>query len=422
MKTNVDQVVSKLVVKVAERRITAPTWESRASARTARKERGENQAIVARVLARETPFEKRERALRCLHGKCHSLCEKCAGLTGCEIQKWNKHRTKGRHVNRDRGTLNRYVPVRISRADCDLVPRGDNYDWYLCLDCDRQIEIAHSKKELTHCPTCKGTVARMPEPFQRYQFSLEIGTGAPSNDYDDDNERAVRNVLRSEEAFVAADLFADSNSRFQKGGTGYLRIPLDAPRSTRADAPEWIRVRESFLRTLRPTRAARGEKILSEFYLEGKTDAQIAEIVGWTKDAVKKERRSLIKDGDEFFRPRPAGYPPSPAIGEGDKHHEKSDPLCQNHPPSSAMSGDATPAIPLQEARPVSPAESVAVCSPDPTVLYLYPVFDSNGERFAKMDGHFVRVADLNGFLREEAIAARNREHLENDEPDELTD
>ncbi len=334
MKMNADRAASKLVVNIAARRVTPADRDGRASARTARKERDENQAIVERVLARETAREKHERGFRCSHGKCRTLCEKCAGLTSVEIQRWNKHRTKGRCINRDRGTLNRYVPVRISRADCNLVPRGESCDWYQCLDCDRLIEMANSKKELTHCPTCGGIVAWVPEPFQKYQFSLEIRGGASNDDYgcDDDNERSVGNVLRSEEAFVAADLFADANSRFQKGGTGYLRIPLDAPRNTRADAPEWIHVRESFLRTRRSSRAARGEKILSGFYLEDKTDAQIAEIVGWTKDAVKKERKSLIKDGDEFFRPRPAGYPPSPAIGERDKHHEKSDPLCPNHP------------------------------------------------------------------------------------------
>jgi hypothetical protein len=70
----------------------------------------------------------------------------------------------------------------------------------------------------------------------------------------------------------------------------------------------------------------------------------------------------------------------------------------------------------------VVPIDFVAVCSPERNLLNLLPVFDANGERFAKKDGHFVRVAELDGFLREEAVAARNREHLENDEPDELTD
>jgi hypothetical protein len=85
------------------------------------------------------------------------------------------------------------------------------------------------------------------------------------------------------------------------------------------------------------------------------------------------------------------------------------------------MTGEVTPAIPLQEAHPVIPTDFVAVCSPEPNLLNLRPVFDANGERFAKKDGHFVRVADLDGFLREEAVAARNRERLENDEPGELT-
>jgi hypothetical protein len=332
VKTNADRGARNLVVKAGARRAAIPAWEGTALARTARKVRDENQAIVESVLARETPREKHERAFRCSHGEYRSLCLKCAALTSSEIRHWDKHRTKGRRINR--GPLNRYIPVRISRADCNFVPRGGNCDLYQCLDCGGYIEIAHSKKELTHCPTCKGMVAWVPDPFQRYQFSLEIGGGSPSNEYDDDKEMSVGNVLRSEEAIVAADLFFDPNSRFQKGGTGYLRIPLDAPRNTRADAPEWIHGRESFLRTLRSTRAARGEKILSGFYLEDKTDTQIAQIVGWSKDAVKKERKSLIKDGDEFFQPRPAGYPPSPAVGERDKHPEKSNPLCQNHPPS----------------------------------------------------------------------------------------
>jgi hypothetical protein len=247
VKMKSDRVTSKLVVNIAARRAIVPARESRASAMSAGRERDEDQAIVESLLARETPSEKRGRALRCSHGKCRSLCWKCAGLTSSEIQKWDKHRTKGRRINR--GTLNRYIPVKISRADCVLVSRPKS------------------------------------------------GVSSPD-------------VSNSSEFVVA--LFFDPNSRFQKGGTGYLRIPLDAARSTRADSPAWIHVRESFLRTLRPTRAARGEKILSEFYLEDKTDAQIAEIVGWTKDALKKERKHLIKNGDEFFQPRPAGYPLAP--------------------------------------------------------------------------------------------------------------
>jgi hypothetical protein len=112
-------------------------------------------------------------------------------------------------------------------------------------------------------------------------------------------------------------LFSEPNNRFQGGGTGYLRIPLDAPRKTRADAPPWFECRASYFRTLRTRRAVRAEQILSEFYACAKTDAQIAGTLGWKKDSVKKEREELIRRGNRYFQNLTrVEHPPKPAINE----------------------------------------------------------------------------------------------------------
>jgi hypothetical protein len=122
------------------------------------------------------------------------------------------------------------------------------------------------------------------------------------------------------EDITVRDLYCDPNSGFQKGGTGYLRIPLDAPRKTRTDAPEWIPDRGIFIHNLRPRRAARAERILCGFYVDGQTDKQIADAVGWSKDAIKKERYALIRRGNDFFRIPAAKRPPCPAIDETQHH------------------------------------------------------------------------------------------------------
>jgi hypothetical protein len=214
----------------------------------------------------------------------------------------------------------------------------------------------------------------------------------------------------SHEDALLSDLFTDPNSRFQEGGTGYLRIPLDAPRTDRrADAPEWLDCRESFLRTLRKPRAERAELILQGFYVEEKTDEQIAEAVGWAKDSIKKERKHLINEGNNFFRVSAAKHPPSPAITEG---HGSNPPSVSSRAthflPNAASQKTLTSARPRKDFR-VLPTGSIAVRSPEPNVLRLDPVFEDRGERFAKTADGFVRLVDLKGFLREETAAPRSR-------------
>jgi hypothetical protein len=123
------------------------------------------------------------------------------------------------------------------------------------------------------------------------------------------------------EAIPVCDLYSDPNSGFQKGGTGYLRVPLDAPRNTKADSPEWLLDRELFFQTLSPRRAVRAERIFCGFYINGQTDKEIACAVSWTKDALKKERYALRRKGNEFFRSLTARRPPCSAIDET-QHHQ----------------------------------------------------------------------------------------------------
>ena len=193
--------------------------------------------------------------------------------------------------------------VLVSRRK-KTVAKNEISDWYRCLKCERITEVP-SKNELTECPHCGGAVVAVAEPFQTTQFSPRIGGGSKRTAYagaapaPKPRRFEGRKLTKGE---TLKDLYNDPNSRFQKGGTGYLRIPLDEPRSTRAAAPEWLHRRKDFFKTLKANRAARAERILSGFYLEGKTDSQIAETLGWTKDAVKTERADLIEMGNRFFR------------------------------------------------------------------------------------------------------------------------
>ena len=298
----------------------------------------EQKSLVERVLARETHAEKKERSRRCQHRENRHLCLKCAGLTESEIKKWNRYRTRGRRINRGSS-------VSISRMDCVLVsrpestvPGTDSSYWFECLDCKEVIEVPASKEKLTLCPTCGGTVTSVSEPFQRTQFSPYIGDGAREQNYRTALRVRARHTEEEEsKADIARDLFTDPNSRFQKGGTGYLHIPLDAPRSTRADAPEWLECRASFLQTLRKSRSERAERILHGFYVEKKTDEQIAESEGWAKDSIKNERKQLLERGNHFFRLLGAKHPPSPAINERYEDHPHSHLLRGNHGPGKTL-------------------------------------------------------------------------------------
>jgi hypothetical protein len=157
-----------------------------------------------------------------------------------DIEQWKDYRTNERPVFR-RVKSNRYIDVRISRNDCVLTTRRE------------------TKSEAHSISFC------------------------------------------SDEVNKIKDLYFDPNSRFQKGGTGYLRIPLDEPRNTRADAPEWFHRRDDYFKTLKTSRAARAEQIFCGFYLDDKTDRKIAETLGWRKDSVKKERTDLLRRGNRFF-------------------------------------------------------------------------------------------------------------------------
>jgi hypothetical protein len=367
---------------------------------------------VERVLARETSAEKRERKYRCQHGGIRGLCLKCEEAMEGSLKKWDKHRTRERHINPSGLSLNCYVPVRISTNDCELISRPVSSvsekvisSWYECLQCGIVTESAHSGEELTLCEICGGEVRAIPEPFQNSQFSREIGAGAKRGSYAD--AKPIQRVS-SPEASIARDLFADPNSRFQAGGTGYLRIPLDEARSTRADAPEWLDCRESFLQTLRKSRSERAERILCGFYVEQKTDEQIAKEIGWTKDAVKKERKQLLENGSNFFR-LAAKHPPSPAMGEKTENHPNCSSLSPNYPHSNAKVETAIPSSSPRKAYPVVRTHLVAVCSPQPNVLRVYPIFDADGVPLAEIGGQYERVTDLDGFLREELAIPRDR-------------
>jgi hypothetical protein len=266
---------------------------------------------VRSVKTRSMPSGKEKRAQRCPHRNLPSLCLKCAGLRENDIEQWGSYRTTERYITPRGSSLNFYRPVKISRADCVLVSRPENTvpateisDWYRCRGCERVSEVAASEDKLKFCPMCNKQVTPIPEPFQRTQFSREVGNGAEQEDYGGaaNPARTRHNDEGEIEDAIRHELYVDPNSRFQRGGTGHLRIPLGEARSTRGDAPEWFPRREKYLRTLRKSRSERAERILYGFFVEEKTDDQIAESERWTKDAIKKERKTLVERGNHFFR------------------------------------------------------------------------------------------------------------------------
>ena len=263
------------------------------------------------ISANETSLEKKERTYRCVHGNVRVLCVTCAGLSESDLKRWNRVRTRARHIKRCGTRLVSYSYTRIAESDCVLVSSPEIADCYECCYCQDIIEW-DDLKSLKTCPSCGEPVQLSDEFFQPTQFSPAIGTGTKAVTH-------IRNSFSgagSGESSVR-DLYTDPNSRFQKGGTGHIRLPLDATRETRANPPEWLPNRELFLKTLRCRRALRAERILSGFYLNEERDTQIAAAIGWTKDAVKKERKTLIQTGDDFFRLGLEECPPCPAIFEG---------------------------------------------------------------------------------------------------------
>jgi hypothetical protein len=324
-------------------------------------------SIVEKALARETSAAKKERALRCMHNDSRALCVKCAALAPKDIKTWNLNRTTERRITRRGLSQVRYKSVGISSGDCVLT----------------------SRREKT-APTG--------EPLNEYQS--EIGNGAGRKDYAD--AKPVQRAPLSEEAAIAKDLFANPTSGLQKGGTGYLRIPLSAPRASRAHAPEWLDFRGGFIRSLRGKRSSRAEAILGKFYVEGMTDEQIAGIIGWTKDAIKNERKHLLVRGNQFFRDTAAKHPPSPAIGERPKDNPQSTtPLPDRFLPGTA--GQKVPSSPYRKKDyQLLPTVSIAVYSSEKDVLHMYPVFEEGGRRFVRTGGKYVPITALKGFLREE--------------------
>jgi hypothetical protein len=283
----------------------------------------EEQSIEEIAFDRETPLERKERAHRRSHGNARLLCLTCAGLSESDAKEWNRLRTRGRCHNARGLSLGSYFPARISESDCVLASRSQSTlsateisDWYECRDCYRTIE-SPGNKSLIQCPTCCGRVDSVAEPFQRTQFSPHMGNGAEA-----ENHVGPCIERRRMKDIAVRHLYSDPNSGFQKGGTGYLRVPLDASRKTRADAPEWLPDRELFFQTLKPRRTARAERIFCGFYIHGQTDKQIAYAVSWSKDAIKKERYDLMRRGNEFFRSLAAKRPPCPAIDET-QHHQR---------------------------------------------------------------------------------------------------
>ena len=277
----------------------------------------ERRSFAEVVFARETPLERKERAYRCPHEDITTLCLTCAGLSVSDVNRWNLLRTIERHIRSHGPSVDPNIRVRISGNDCVLIPRSENTvaatqisDWYECDDCYRTSEVP-ANKSLSKCPRCGGPVHPIAEPFQRTNFSPYIGNGAKEENY-----AGTYTESRKMESIAVRDLYTDPNSRFQKGGTGFLRIPLDAPRETRAESPDWLPVRGRFIETLRHTRSQRAERILRGFYLNGKTDKELAKSECWAADSIKKERRDLVRRGTDYFRIAAARHPPSPAMGE----------------------------------------------------------------------------------------------------------
>src|ERR1039458_3947232 len=216
------------------------------------------QSVVEKARARETRTEKGERALRCSHRDKRSLCPKCAELPESEVEKWNPRRTNERRVSSRGLSLNQYNGVTLASNDRVLVSRprdGQPVDAvsssYQCRQCGARAS------QPGICSRCAWALVAVSEPSQRKQFSSEFGKGARRGDYAD--AQPAGRAPNSKEAAVARDFFMTS-----KGGTvsGYIRIPLSAPRGTRADTPGWIEQRGRFLQTLAKDRVERAERIL----------------------------------------------------------------------------------------------------------------------------------------------------------------
>src|ERR1700751_142564 len=89
------------------------------------------------ISANETSLEKKERTYRCVHGNVRVLCVTCAGLSESDLKRWNRVRTRARHIKRCGTRLVSYSYTRIADSDCVLVssPETEIADCYECCYC-----------------------------------------------------------------------------------------------------------------------------------------------------------------------------------------------------------------------------------------------------------------------------------------------
>jgi hypothetical protein len=240
--------------------------------------------------------------------------------------------------------LNRYTPVRISRSDCVFISRRSESMPFAA-------KRKRAKSQASNSDTYEDFYA-MSDP------DFEIGLVGGST----------------------------GSSRHEAGcdEIGDLRVPRDAPRKARSDAPSWFDSRHIFFDTLRGSRRERAERILYGYYINQETDRSLAAAEKWAKDAIKKERKELIAKGTAFFEKLGTEHPPSPAIYEG-----------------RAVLRVAGRDLPLAEfGGPTANTDAVAVCSPNPETLRLYPVVWRDRLPQAKCGSVYVPLSELSGFLR----------------------
>src|SRR5690348_15745856 len=172
----------------------------------------EEREIMERVRSRETLTERKERELRCPHGQPKSLCLDCS-LDDIEGAKWDRRRTGEKRIRRSSVGFRSYSQVKIASGDCD-----------------------------TRCNREKSPSMKVPADT------------------------------------VALRELAPEDNEMRKIGfeIGYLRTPIDAPRCTRTDAPDWFHLRSVFFQTLDRGRAERAERIFVSFYMVEQTDTEIA--------------------------------------------------------------------------------------------------------------------------------------------------
>ena len=206
------------------------------------------------------------------------------------------------------------MDVLISGNDGVLVSRPSNTipnrvisDWYECLVCGRIAEVPGSNDLLTNCPDCDGALIPVARSRSRLLSSLLLLALGP-------DRRPMRVRSQSEDSLGEAAPIARLVQRAQQQIPGrrnslprLVWVPLGKRGRMR---PHGSTIREDFFKTFRARRAVRAEQIFREFYIDDKTDTQIAGALGWKKDSVKKERGDLVRRGNRFFGVCNAQTPP----------------------------------------------------------------------------------------------------------------